>query len=106
MSEPQAADAVLLTPGGRGAVATIVVQGAGATERVARHFRAANGRPLAEQSLARIVFGRWTPSGEDLVICRRAGDRLEIHCHGGAAAARTLLEPLVAEGCRAIDWQA
>ncbi len=98
----------ILTPPGRGAVATISVTGPQAASHVASLFRAAAGRPLADFPCGRIVFGRWAPSGEageEIVVCRRATDEVEIHCHGGRLAARTIVDSLVAGGTEEIPWQ-
>lgn len=101
-------DVAVLTPPGRGAVATIAVAGPQATQRVASIFRAAAGRSLIDVPLGRIVFGRWiasqTPS-EEVVVCRRAADKVEIHCHGGRLAAGAIVGSLVAGGAREIPWQ-
>ena len=81
--------AALLTPTGRGAIATIgvSVDWARWSQVDALPFHAVNGRPLSNQATGRIVFGRWgTDSAEDVVICPVAHDSLEIHCHGGDAA--------------------
>ncbi|MCU0872536.1 MAG: 50S ribosome-binding GTPase [Pirellulaceae bacterium] len=98
----------VLTPPGRGAVATIGVAGPQATQLVAPILRAAAGRPLIDVPLGRIVFGRWcaaqTPS-EEVVVCRRAADEIEIHCHGGRLAAGAIVGSLVAGGAREISWQ-
>ena len=100
--------AAVLTPIGRGAVATIRVEGdLSELDRVAEPlFRAANGQPLSQQQLQRIAFGRWGQTdGEDVVVCR-VGDRsLEIHCHGGDAAVRRILEDLQRTGCELVSWQ-
>ena len=99
--------AVVLTPEGRGAVATVLVVGRGALAIVARLFRPANGRPLASMPIGRIVFGRWgAEPGEDLVVVCRAADRVEVHGHGGQAAVAAVLEALAAAGCRPTTWQA
>ena len=98
----------VLTPPGRGAVATIGVAGPQATQLVASVFRAAAGRPLTDVQLHRIVFGRWCATqapGEEVVVCRRAADEVEIHCHGGRLAAGAIVGPLVAGGAREISWQ-
>jgi len=101
----------ILTPPGRGAVATISVTGPQATARVASLFRAAAGRPLGDFPCGRIVFGRWAAAGaagaagEEIVVCRRAADEVEVHCHGGRLAARTIVDALVAGGAEAIPWQ-
>ncbi|MCH5373394.1 MAG: 50S ribosome-binding GTPase [Planctomycetes bacterium] len=96
----------LVTPSGRGAVATIIVSGEDATERVAAHFHAAAGRPLAELPVQRICFGQWRSAegpGEELVVCRRTA-WVEIHCHGGRVASQAIIGTLVADGCCDIPW--
>lgn len=98
---------VLLTPPGRGAVATVLVEGPQATDVVGKCFRSAAGKPLADFALGRIVFGRWGGvQGEELVVCRRSEQAIEIHCHGGQAAVAALIESLRAAGCRNVGWQA
>src|SRR5438477_7171904 len=99
MRESVPAEAVVLTPLGRGAVATILVEGPRAAELIESLFIAANGKPLAAQPLGRIVFGRWGGAeGEELVVVRRATDAVEIHCHGGHAAVRSILDALGTRG--------
>src|SRR6186713_607034 len=96
---PITTTATLLTPAGRGAVATVAVEGPQATELVEHHFSAASGRALVRFSLRRIVFGRWKSTagpGEELVVCRLAEDRIEVHCHGGRAAVEAIMAALVA----------
>jgi tRNA modification GTPase len=98
---------VLLTPEGRAAVATLLVEGPRANALVGELFHPANGRPLAKQPLLKILFGRWQSSqtGEELIVCRRDEMRIEIHCHGGRAAAGAIVDSLVERGCRASDWR-
>jgi tRNA modification GTPase len=105
---PVAVLVAVLTPPGRGAVATIGVAGPQATELVASMFRAAAGRSLIDAPLGRIVFGRWSAAqvpGEEVVVCRRAADEVEIHCHGGRLAAGAIVGPLVAGGARETSWR-
>lgn len=104
--------ATLLTPRGRGAVAVVRVWGSGATAAVDRLFTAAAGRSLATFAIERIVFGRWhggAPSesepGEELVVCRRAADDVEIHCHGGVASSAAIFTALEAAGATVVNWQ-
>jgi tRNA modification GTPase len=90
-----------LTPERRGAVAVIAVEGPAATECVGRHFVPAAGKPLDRFPLHRIVFGRWQPGegpGEEVVVCRRSDDRIEVNCHGGVAAARAIIAAMVSGG--------
>ncbi len=95
----------VLTPTGRGAVAVVAVAGSQATDAVAYYFRANNGRSLTEQRIASIVYGRWNSDGEDLVVCRRAAELLEIHCHGGSQSVAAISADLTAQGCEQIPWQ-
>lgn len=99
---------VIATPAGRGAVATVLVDGPLATAAVARWFRPAAARPLASFAIGRTVFGRWqtdADAGEELVVCRRSPSRVEIHCHGGAAAIEAIVGSLRLAGCREQQWQ-
>lgn len=96
---------VLLTPPGRGAIATVLVHGPRATEAVGGLFHSAAGTPLAAYELGRIVFGRWGVDGEELVVCRRRDDRIEIHGHGGQAAVAAVIDSLAAAGCPNVAWQ-
>lgn len=119
--------AARLTPAGRGAVATIRVCGRDAESHresirsdsvrdsssgvnplrpLDSMFRAANGAPLSEQPLFRVSFGQWgTADVEELVVCRLSATTLEIHCHGGDAAVRRILDDLVVAGCEVATWQ-
>jgi tRNA modification GTPase len=100
--------AAVLTPRGRGAVATIRVRGASAAfERsLDELFHPANNRPFANQEIGCIVFGQWgTEPAEEVVVCRCDPETVEIHCHGGAAAARRILGDLDAAGCKTVSWK-
>lgn len=103
---PSATQVVELTPVGRGAVAVVLVAGPTAHSSVDAFFQSVRGRPLAEVPLGKIVLGRWGgPDGEELVVCRRTEDEIEIHCHGGTAAVRSVIERLAARSCRPTTWQ-
>lgn len=97
---------VLLTSPGRAAVASLLVEGRDATGQVERRFQPASGRALADRARGQIVFGRWRSGehGEEVVVCRRDDERVEVHCHGGRAAARAIIAALVEGGCREVDW--
>ena len=110
--ELQAGIASVLTPAGRGAVATIGVQGAHVAPRVSRCFVSLSQHSLDDAPLGRTLFGRWRSGGsdpdqfgEELVICRTAAEELEIHCHGGAAAIRAILTDLHDMGFMEASWQ-
>ncbi|NLX95364.1 MAG: GTP-binding protein [Rhodopirellula sp.] len=95
-----------LTPPGRGAVATLRVEGLGARDVVARHFRPATGRDLSSYPPERVVFGRFGPEpGEEVIVHAASEQAVEIHCHGGHAAVARLTELLAAAGCRRTDWR-
>ncbi|HND55475.1 MAG TPA: 50S ribosome-binding GTPase, partial [Pirellulaceae bacterium] len=89
----------VLTPAGRGAVATVGVWGPAATQLVESCFQSASGRRLADTPLDRVLFGSWN-GAEELVLARRGDERLEIHCHGGLAASEAIVESLVERGAR------
>ena len=73
-----------LTPPGRGAVATLLVEGPGAMAAVQARFRAVGGRPLENYPADRLVFGRLGGEcGEEVVIRVRSHQAVEIHCHAG-----------------------
>ncbi len=101
--------ASLLTPPGRGAVASVRFEGDCAlidgTDPPL--FKAADGRPLARQEIGRIVFGWWgDETREDVVVCRTSESVIEIHCHGGNAAIERILADLESLDCRIETWQA
>ena len=95
----------LLTPPGRGAIATLAVTGADAGALVARLFEPASGGSFAAAPPGRVAYGRWLSTGEDVIACRVAHDRVEIHCHGGRVAPGEILRSLVALGAREQSWQ-
>ena len=60
---------VQLTPAGRGAVATLLVEGPGALEAVESRFRSVGSRPLASYHGDRLAFGHFhfgSSCGEEL----------------------------------------
>ena len=99
--------AAMLTPLGRGAIASIVIEGPGAIEVVTHFFRGQSGLPLDQVACNRILFGRWktAATSEELVVCRSAINRIEIHCHGGHAAPQSVLCSLQSLGCRVVPWK-
>jgi len=116
-TRPWRCQAAVLTPPGRGAVATLVVDGPDATQAVSRLFRPATGWQLDRCPPDRVVFGYWVPhadpnaaparGAEEVVVCRHSAERIEVHCHGGSAAVEHVLGTLAAAGCEpvpAADW--
>jgi len=101
--------ASLLTSPGRGAVSVVAARGRRAEIAVDRHFRAANGRMLKRQAADRIYFGRWTGGGgleEEVVLVRDGDGNVEVHCHGGDAAASRIMAAFQDAGCRCVAWSA
>lgn len=97
---------VQLTPPGRAAVAVVLVAGPDALRAVGNCFQSVASRPLADVPLGRIALGRWGgPEGEELIVCRHAEDRIEVHCHGGVAAVNAVVETLLEQGCVRMAWQ-
>lgn len=94
----------LLTPPGRGALAVVGVAGAGAVAIVDRGFAARGGRGGAEREDGSIAFGTWRTTGEELVVVRRDCDVVEVHCHGGVAAAAAVVASLVDLGAEEVSW--
>ena len=92
---------ILLTPPGRGAVATVRVEGEGACERVATHFEAASTRSADELTSDRLAFGRFrlgTDVYDEVILRRPEADAVEIHCHGGPAVVERLIDVLTRDG--------
>ena len=86
-----------MTPTGRGAVATIRVEGdlSALTAELSKVFRSASGWSLSELPLNRLCFGQWGHNTiEDIVACRTSDSQLELHCHGGQSAVQRLLDDL------------
>ena len=106
-----------LTPPGRGAVATLAVCGPRAWEAVRPLFRPRSGAELAaEPQPGRFLLGRLGGEVADEVVLtiKRGGPSdggeatsplLELHCHGGRANVRFLLDLLAARGLRVCDWR-
>lgn len=96
---------VLLTPPSRSAIASLVVDGPQAAEIVGARLQTLEGGSLANRAMDRIVVGRWTAgAGEELVVCRRTPQQIEIHCHGGSAAVAAMIHSLVDAGCHLVMW--
>lgn len=97
-----------MTPAGRGAVATVAVRGPRALAVVHPYFLAASQRHLTEVPAGRIQFGRFrstSGSQEEIVAVVIGPEEIELHCHGGPAAADAIVQTLVAAGAVPIPWQ-
>ena len=103
-NEPTTAS--ILTPAGRGAIATIRVMGPRAVPLVSELLDTASRTPLASRNPRSIAFGRWAiADGEELVAVQLEPDIVEIHCHGGVAATARILADLAERDCPSIPWQ-
>lgn len=99
--------AAILTPQGRGAIATIGILTPNAIDLVNRFFKPANKQPLTQVPTGRILFGKWrvTPDVmEELIIHFHSADTLFVHCHGGTVPAAMILRSLKASGCQHTEW--
>lgn len=108
MNSARATRVALLTPTGRGAIATLLVHGPAAVAATSRYFLPAVGQPLDAEPISSMFnrprYGRWNgPSGEELIVCLLDAESVEIHCHGGVAAAEAIQTALVAAGCQRVD---
>lgn len=98
----------VLTPAGRGAVATIAVRGPRAIEVVSRCFAAASDRPLAALAPGEVAFGKLAVTGEaaeEAVVGIVSSLEVEVHCHGGLAVTEAAAKALAAAGAARIDWR-
>lgn len=97
---------IQLTLPGRGAVATLRIEGTGAIEAVQMHFVARNKQPLSSCPIDRLLVGHFGgEQGEEVVVRRCTDDAVELHCHGGLAAVSAIEDALMAIGCRRLDWR-
>ncbi len=93
----------VLTPRGRGAIASVLLNAR--QEWLATvPFRPARGGTLADLPRDRIAFGHWGDDApEEVVVCRTSERRFEIHCHGGVAAVERILRDLRRRGASVVD---
>lgn len=107
MTASSSGRASLLTPIGRGAVAVVAAEGEAALAAIDASFVAANGRSIRQQRPERIVFGHWTSGAprEEVVVVRDVDSCVEVHCHGGVAAAERILTAFASAGCEVESWQ-
>jgi len=108
VAEASAVRVALLTPPGRGALAVVGIAGPGAAELVDASFRARGGLPVAAGVDAAICFGRWgangESAGEDVVVVRHSAESVEVHGHGGHAAAEAVITQLEEGGATRQTW--
>jgi tRNA modification GTPase len=96
----------VLTPAGRGAIATIGLRGSEALPALNTCFASADGRPVTAASVGRVRFGKFSLAPgfvEELIVGVLAADEIEIHCHGGSAASDAICRALAAVGCEVVS---
>lgn len=97
---------ILLTPPGRGAIATLRVQGPGAIEHLRHLVCRPSGQPVEEFPTDRPLLVRFGPEPAEEVVLRCFGpEAVEIHCHGGQAAVGRIQNLLAQSGCQVLDWK-
>ena len=106
MDPPESLRVIQLTPPGGGAVACVLVEGAGAADLVQNLVYTKSGRRQTGFPGNRLVLGRFNgEKGEEVVLRQRSPNSVELHCHGGYAAAAMIEETLRKRGCRVVDWR-
>ena len=96
-----------LTPHGRGAVATIRVNGVNAGRDLAKMFRPRGSYDIETVANWRICFGKWgtgAATDEELVLCRKSESTFDLHCHGGDTMVDAIMASFVDLGYAAVDW--
>ena len=87
-------------------MACVLVEGPGAADVVQNLVYTKSGRRQAGFLDNRLVLGRFNgEQGEEVVLRQRSPNSVELHCHGGYAAAAMIEETLRKRGCRVIDWR-
>jgi len=97
-----------VTPVGRSAIASLVVNGVPALSVVDQFFQPLGRTPFSAYPIRRIVFGKWRHSDgtyEELVIARTTESEIEIHCHGGVSAIEAVANTLRQHGGQLMSWQ-
>lgn len=99
----------VLTPTGKGAVATIAVTGPGAAALVGQFVERASGKSLAEAKPNDVVVGKFTATGqsagEELVIAVQSPEQVLLHPHGGLAAIEAMASSFEKAGCIRQTWR-
>jgi tRNA modification GTPase len=103
----------VVTPLGRGAVATVRVVGTGAWELIQTCFDSR----YSERTIPprRIVVGCWLAGGlaeesspravgEEVVVAKVDEQTIDVHCHGGTSAVEAVMSSLESRGCRRVAW--
>lgn len=84
----------VLTPPGTGGVATLRVCAPMSLLVDTGLFQSRVKANLLTLEVGRIIYGRW--GQEDIVLCRVDEDHFELHCHGGPAPQKRIIDDLKA----------
>ncbi len=99
---------VRLTPPGRGAIATLRVEGPAAARAVGSLFTPRSGRPLERFPPGRLALGELALglAHREQAVARPCADgSVELHCHGGQAVVAQVEAALIRQGCQSVPWQ-
>ncbi len=101
-----------LTPPGRGAVATLLVEGPDAVDVLQDLLRLKGNRTATDVAVGRPILAYCSLKSElgsetveEVVVCRRSADSIELHCHGGYATVSAIQGGLAGRGCHSIGWR-
>lgn len=87
-------------------MATLLVEGTGTAQLVQRTFVPTGRRSPANLPEGRLALWRFSPAaGEQVVVRYRCDRSIELHCHGGLAAAAMIVAALKEQGCRTVSWR-
>lgn len=97
----------MLTPNGRGAIATVQAVGAGISAVLEDFFRPLGKRRLTTDG-SQHRFGFWIHGSfrEEVVVRRSSDSNVEIHCHGGVVPAKQIMQSFVNHRFEAVNWAA
>ena len=99
------AQAIQLTPTGRGAVASVAVIGPDSLFVIKQFFTP--GRSGLRYQPGQVRYGAWSVKedgeSEGIVLAVRDLNHFELHCHGGRAAVSRIVRCLSDAGCRQLD---
>jgi tRNA modification GTPase len=107
VTDALATHVIRLTAPGRGAIASVRIEGPRAVEIVGRLLKLPRARRFQDARPNDVCYGRWqsAESGEEVVVFHRGPSYVEVHCHGGVAAVSAIVESLVQLGCQETDWR-
>jgi len=97
-----------LTPPGRGAIATVGIWGPRAKVIAQQVLFGKGETPVGLLPVGRVRLCQFRCPGhppETVVVCRVEPTRIHIHCHGGRAAVRRVMETVSRQGARIVSGE-